>query len=206
MFDRRSNESDAELIARAQAGDADSFAELAARYQPALLRVARSRLGRSDWAEDVVQETFLAAFKSCASYDPRFSFCTWLWTILLNQCASHYHRRMRSVPLEPWPNDCDAAAAAGDRDAVGASPLRELLAKERAAQLESHLSRLSTVQADALRLRFFGGLKFQEIADAMDCSLNTAKNRVRWGLTRMAELIQTAGVDGARHDGSQGER
>ena len=204
MFDPRSNESDAELIARVQAGDADSFAKLAARYQPALLHVARSRLGRSDWAEDVVQETFLAAFKSCASYDPRFSFRTWLWTILLNQCSSHYHRRTRSVPLEPWPNDCDAAAV--DRDAVGDSPLRELLAKERTAQLESHLSRLSTVQADALRLRFFGGLKFQEIADAMGCSLNTAKNRVRWGLTRMAELIQTAGVAGARHDGSQGER
>jgi RNA polymerase sigma-70 factor (ECF subfamily) len=73
------------------------------------------------------------------------------------------------------------------------------------------------VQADALRLRFFGGLKFQEIADAMQCSLNTAKNRVRWGLMRMAELMQkteliqtdglmrTDGADGAKHSESQRE-
>jgi RNA polymerase sigma-70 factor (ECF subfamily) len=69
-----------------------------------------------------------------------------------------------------------------------------LLAKERAAQLEALLARLSLAQADALRLRFFGGLKFQEIADTMQCSLNTAKNRVRDGLARMAEMLETAGA------------
>ncbi len=59
------------------------------------------------------------------------------------------------------------------------------------------LRQLSTVQADALRPRFFGGLKFHEIAEAMQCSLTSAKNRVRWGLMRMAELLQTAGAAGA---------
>jgi RNA polymerase sigma-70 factor (ECF subfamily) len=54
------------------------------------------------------------------------------------------------------------------------------------------LARLPAAQADALRLRFFGGLKFQEIADTMPCSLNTAKNRVRDGLARMAEMLETA--------------
>jgi sigma-70-like protein len=48
---------------------------------------------------------------------------------------------------------------------------------------------LPTAQADALRLRFFGGLKFEEIADAMQCSLGTAKNRVRWGLMRLADHV-----------------
>jgi len=67
-----------------------------------------------------------------------------------------------------------------------------LLAKERAAQLEALLAQLSDAQADALRLRFFGGLKFHEIAAAMQCSLNTAKNRVRMGLVRMAGLLDGA--------------
>ena len=44
-------------------------------------------------------------------------------------------------------------------------------------------------QADALRLRFFGGMKYHEIAASMQCSLSTAKNRVRWGLTKMAEYL-----------------
>ena len=68
--------------------------------------------------------------------------------------------------------------------------LENLLAAERRQLLEALLAELSTVQADALRLRFFGGLKFQEIADSMGCSLCTAKNRVRWGLLHLSELVQ----------------
>ena len=196
-MDECSTDSDAVLIERVRAGQTDCFAELVRRYQPALARVARSRLGRADWAEDVVQETFLSAFKSCGSYDPRYGFRTWLWTILLNQCRAHYQRRMRSVPLAPWSNDCEPADVDAECQQLGGAPLVALLAKERAARLESLLNQLSTAQADALRLRFFGGLKFHEIAAAMRCSLNTAKNRVRCGLVRMAELLAAAAVPGA---------
>ena len=55
------------------------------------------------------------------------------------------------------------------------------------------------VQADALRLRFFGGLKFEEISETMQCSLGTAKNRVKWGLMRLAELVRQA--DSVKSDG-----
>jgi RNA polymerase sigma-70 factor (ECF subfamily) len=68
-------------------------------------------------------------------------------------------------------------------------PLERLLALEQADLLETSLAALPTVQADALRLRFFGGLKFEEIAETMNCSLGTAKNRVRWGLMRMADRV-----------------
>ena len=193
MFDSLVQQPDAALVARVARGESECFAELVRRYQPALMRVARSRLGRADWAEDVVQEAFLAAFKSCGSYDQRYSsFRTWLWTILLNQCHGHYQRRMRSVPLEPLSDQRQPAARARVQQDQGASPLLVLLAKERAAQLEALLAQLSDAQADALRLRFFGGLKFHEIAAAMQCSLNTAKNRVRMGLVRMAGLLDGA--------------
>jgi RNA polymerase sigma-70 factor (ECF subfamily) len=190
-------QSDAALMTRVQRGETELFAELVGRYQPALRRVARSRLGRLDWAEDVVQETFLAAFKSRATFDARFSFRTWLWTILLNQCHGHYQRRLRSVPVEPLTAEYRQEVSESGASSVGA-PLSRLLAKERSEQLEFLLGRLTLVQADALRLRFFGELKFHEIADAMQCSLNTAKNRVRMGLQRMAELLETAGAQGAQ--------
>jgi RNA polymerase sigma-70 factor (ECF subfamily) len=72
------------------------------------------------------------------------------------------------------------------------SPLGQLLAKERSERLERLLERLSAAQADALRLRFFGELRFQEIADTMGCSLNTAKNRVKWGLLRLADMLNNS--------------
>ncbi|MEX0676347.1 MAG: sigma-70 family RNA polymerase sigma factor [Pirellulales bacterium] len=198
MHDPKAQQSDATLMARVNRGETDCFAELVRRYQPALVRVAASRLGRADWAEDVVQETFLAAFKSCASYDPRFGFRTWLWTILLNQCHGHYQRRARSLPVEPLTGELEQSVGQGSDEHRESSPLAELLAKERAAQLEALLAQLTLAQADALRLRFFGGLKFHEIAETMQCSLSTAKNRVRFGLTRMAELLEAAGAPATR--------
>jgi RNA polymerase sigma-70 factor (ECF subfamily) len=129
-------------MARVERGETECFAELVRRYQPALARVAVSRLGRVDWAGDVVQETFLAAFKSRASYDAHFSFRTWLWTILLNQCHGRYQRRMRSVPLEPLTAQCEPASESGSIDADDVSPLARLLAKERAAQLEDLAAQL----------------------------------------------------------------
>lgn len=200
MFDPPAQQSDAQLMARVKRGEAECFAELVRRYQPALRRVAASRLGRADWAEDVVQETFLSAFKSCASYDPRFSFRTWLWTILLNHCHGHYQRRMRSVSQESLTERCEPTAGQRPRESDDQSPLAKLLAQERTAQLEALLAQLTLKQADALRLRFFGGLKFREIAETMQCSLNTAKNRVRIGLMRMAELLEAAGARSAPRD------
>ncbi len=118
--------SDAALVEHARAGQSECFDQLVLRYQAALMRVARSRLGRADWAEDVVQETLLAVYRGLATYDPRFAFRTWLWTILLNQCRAHHERRTRSVPTEPWPAG-DEPRLAADGQAPEGSPLAMLL-------------------------------------------------------------------------------
>jgi RNA polymerase sigma-70 factor (ECF subfamily) len=186
---------DGTLIDAVLGGDREQFAVLVGRYQTALLRMAESRLGRRDWAEDVVQETFLCAFKSLHTYDSQFSFRTWLWTIALNQCRRHHQRRARTPHVHTW---SEAGADAGDQakrdclECAQATPHDSLLAKERSQQLHALLAELPEEQADALRLRFFGELKFQEIADAMHCSLSSAKNRVRWGLLKMSQMLNHA--------------
>jgi RNA polymerase sigma-70 factor (ECF subfamily) len=186
--------SDEALFGCVQAGETARFAEIVRRYQPALLRVATSRLGRRDWAEDAAQETFLAAFKSRHTYRREYGFRTWIWTILLNHCRRSAGRRARHPTVTYWADETAGAEASALEQASivrgGPLPLEKLLAEERTALLEASLSRLPTAQADALRLRFFGGLKFEEIAGAMQCSLSTAKNRVRWGLVRMADLVR----------------
>ena len=200
VLDRDGHESDQQIIARVVAGETELFAEIVRRYERALLCVSRSRLGRDDWAEEAVQESFLAAFKSCHSYDSRYSFRTWLWTILLNQCRAHYQRRSRGPNVEPWPDERAEAPVTPIESDDSLTPLGRLLAKERTEQLETLLTKLSSAQADALRLRFFGGLKFSEIAITMNCSLNTAKNRVRWGLLRLAEMIRAGSAVHAPRD------
>jgi RNA polymerase sigma-70 factor (ECF subfamily) len=185
------NPPDQALIAAVLAGDRDRFQALVERYEAPLKRLAKNRLGRFDWAEDVVQETFLWAYKSLASYDSRYSFRTWLWTILLNQCNRHFQRRTRQAALEVESRSAQSPANNNEPLlSTEVSPADTLIAKERSQQLATVLAALPEVQADALRLRFFGDLKFQEIADVQGCSLSSAKNRVRWGLLKMAECLE----------------
>jgi len=185
-----SDSTDGALTAAVLAGDSESFSELVRRYQGPLMKAALSRLARVDWAEDAVQETFFCAFKSLHTYDSRFNFRTWLWTILLNQCKRTWQKRLRSPQVNAWSDHTVDEQPLPPPDVSGeVAPLRRLLEVERAERLNLLLAELPEPQADSLRLRFFGGLKFQEIADALDCSLSAAKNRVRLGLTKMAQLI-----------------
>ena len=182
---------DGEIITAVLNGRVERFSVIVTRYQGALLRMAQERLGSSDWAEDVVQESFLCAFKSLHSYDSQFSFRTWLWTIVLNQCRRHVKRRSRKPAVHTW-SDAAAGSTHVVSDTVAgddAAPPSQLIAHERNEQLREFLARLPEAQADALRLRYFGELKFHEIADVMGCSLSTAKNRVRWGLTKLSEML-----------------
>ena len=73
---------DADLVSAILAGNREAFVQLVERYQQSLRAAARSRLGREDWADDVVQETFLCLLKWLRTYDSRFNFRTWLWTVL----------------------------------------------------------------------------------------------------------------------------
>ncbi len=182
---------DSELVVAVLSGQRERFAELADRYRLPLLRAAESRLKRRDLAEDVVQETFLCVYKSLHTYNSRYSFRTWLWTILLNQCRRRHKRESRWPEIQAWSQastseDCPAPHAVASSVAT---PAEQVMAREQTAALQTLLDQLPEVQADALRLRFFGDLKFHEIADAMGCSLSSAKQRVRLGLTRMSALM-----------------
>ena len=194
---------DAALVSAILAGNREAFVQLVERYEKPLRSAARSRLGREDWADDVVQETFLCLLKWLRTYDSRFNFRTWLWTVLLNQCTRHAQKQARqaATPLDGSIVQNGSAAPAGFLASCDESPIDALLASESRGNLHSLLSRLPTGQADALRLRFFGGLKFQEIAAAMDCSLTTAKTRVKQGLLQLSEWLKE-GVGGQSESGN----
>ncbi|HEX5102341.1 MAG TPA: RNA polymerase sigma factor, partial [Pirellulaceae bacterium] len=194
-FDAQS--ADGLLIAAALAGEREAFAHLVRRYQGSLVKAAISRLGRRTWAEEAVQETFLCAHRWLATYDSRFSFRTWLWTILLNQCSRVAKRESKHVVQTA------AETLPHERIDPRPSPLKLLLAKEASEQLYELLARLPDVQADALRLRFFGGLTFPEIAAAMKCSEPGAKNRVKSGLTTLSKWLVTGETPAPREMAGQ---
>jgi len=182
--------SDADVMQRVQGGDFASFDLLVCRYRGPLLQAAWSKLGNRAWAEDVVQEAFLAAFAARHTYDPTFSFRTWLWTILLNLCRRQWKRR-ESRPQEiSWGAGSDDESTSLPEPATETTALTQMLAVERRQQVHVLLARLPEPQADALRLRFFGGLQFDEIAEIMGSSVSGAKRRVKTGLEALARLMR----------------
>lgn len=199
---------DATIMQAVQRGEFEQFDLLVERYRLPLIRVAASKLGNVTWAEDVVQETFLAVFAARHTYNPQFAFRTWLWTILLNLCRrqlKQHHRQPRQVASSQLPSQRSALAPA--EPVEWETGLSRLLQVERKERLTALLNELPEPQGDALRLRFFGGLKFSEIAEAMKSSVSGAKRRVQNGLLALAEkLNQDEFTDESRRMPSTGTR
>jgi len=178
---------DKQVVTTVLNGDVSRFALLVSRYHGPLLQVAKTRLGREDIAEDAVQDAFICAFRSLHTYKPQFSFRTWLWTILLNQCRRH-GSRFSKLPSQSTEAQLDGRIELETPDA-------RAMQDERNKLIHQLLKQLPEAQADALRLRFFGQLKYQEIADAMQSSLSAAKQRVRYGLVAMSELLREHNIE-----------
>src|SRR5579862_6743111 len=90
-------------VERAQSGDSDAFRLLVEQHSRAIFRLAFRMTGNEQDAEDVVQETFLRAYRQLAKYESRSSFATWLFRIASNYAldlirAGKRHREQREVP------------------------------------------------------------------------------------------------------------
>ena len=92
-------ESDGELLRRLRAGDEGAFVILVERHNGAMLRLALSFVPSRAVAEEVVQDTWLAALRGLASFEGRSSLKTWLFTILVNRARTTGARESRSVPI-----------------------------------------------------------------------------------------------------------
>jgi len=179
------SQTDNQIMVRVIDGRLELFEELVRRHRAALLRAAVSKLRNSALAEDAVQDCFLSAFARRRTFNPEFSFRGWLWTILLNVCWTQYRRETRQpetaltreMLMTNEPETCETG-------------LTELLRAERSELLSDLLARIPESEADALRIRFFCELQFGEIAQAMNCSRNGVRTRVRRGLERLAGLAR----------------
>src|SRR5580692_7211872 len=92
-------ESDGELLRRLRAGDERAFVILVERHNGAMLRLALSFVPSRAVAEEVVQDTWLAALRGLAAFEGRSSLKTWLFSILVNRARSAGVREARSVPV-----------------------------------------------------------------------------------------------------------
>ena len=193
--------SDEEILARLQAGQADLFGELVRRYERELYGYLRRYLGRDDLAADVFQNTFLAVFRKIHHYQPGRAARPWLYTIATNQAIDATRRRSRRVDARA---DAILPGGAGG-DEEGGRPLLEILrdpdhgpvAQAELAELRGLVREAVDELPDLLRqvilLAYFQGLRYQEIAEALDIPLGTVKSRLHAAVAKLCEAWQGAG-------------
>ena len=167
------------LVARAQAGSADAFGELAASYGPALERFAQRFTSDGDDAKDVSQEALLRAFRAMRTYRNDRPFSRWLFVIARNAALDSLRRRRRTSAL---PLDYDAI--------IEESPESVTVRAEEALRLRAALDELPARHRVALELYYDRGLRYREIAEVLEIPIGTVKTYISRGKQRLRDNIQ----------------
>ena len=191
---------DEELVARSIRGDADSFNQLILRWERPIYALAYRTIGREEDARDLVQETFLRAFRALPGFRGQAKFSSWLYRIALNLCRD-WIRRERRTPVVQAPEGVDLLELAAA--AEPAEPLEMAVARRDTARLvEALMAKLPEEQRTAIVLKEYHGLTFQEIADLVGCPLSTVKTRLYQGLAVLRRELDKHGVRGEsqKHD------
>jgi RNA polymerase sigma-70 factor, ECF subfamily len=183
---------DEELVARSVGGDTDSFNQLIRRWEKPIYALAFRTIGREDDARDVVQETFLRAFRGLGGFKGQAKFSSWLYRIALNLCRD-WMRRERRAPIVATPDGVDLVELAGEGDgAVRADDL--VVRKDLSRAVAAAMRTLPEEQRSAIVLKEYHGLTFQEIADLLGCPLSTVKTRLYQGMTVLRRELDRSGV------------
>jgi RNA polymerase sigma-70 factor (ECF subfamily) len=144
-------------------------------------------LGSMPDAEDVVQDVFIRVF-SAGRRDEVISVRAYLYRAVANACTDLLRSRTRSDRRRE-PIDIDRLATPAD------GPPEAAQAVEESRRIEALLGRLPRDQAEAIRLRVFDGLRLDEIAEVLDCPINTVSSRLRYGFQKLREVVGREGDD-----------
>jgi RNA polymerase sigma-70 factor (ECF subfamily) len=181
-------ESDQLLVERAQAGDRGAFDLLVMKYQRRLMRLLKRVVRDPAEAEDVVQETFIKAYRALRFFRGDAAFYTWLYRIGVNTARNHLaslaHRshataaqsREQAHALEEQLKDHD-------------TPESVLASKQIALTVSAAMEALPSDLRIAIMLRELEGLSYEEIAAFMDCPVGTVRSRIFRAREAIAERV-----------------
>jgi RNA polymerase sigma-70 factor (ECF subfamily) len=182
---------DEELVARSIDGDVDSFNQLVLRWERPIYALAYRVIGREEEARDIVQETFLRAFRGIKNFRGQAKFSSWVYRIALNLCRD-WIRRERRAPIQATPEGIDLVELAAEQGP--AESIEELVARHDLSKAVAEaMALLPEEQRTAIILKEYHGMTFQEIADLQGCPLSTVKTRLYQGLTVLRRHLQQQG-------------
>jgi len=182
--------SDLAAVARVRAGDQDAFRVLVERHSRSVFRLAYRLTGHEQDAEDVVQETFLRAFRQIRRFESRSSFATWLYRITVN-CSHDLLRQRPRAGSRQSLDDPDGQAAMQLVDtSAAADPLRELASRRIDERVQAAMAGLSEQERSAFVMRHFEGLSIDEIGRVLDLKTSAAKHSVFRAVQKLRRALE----------------
>ena len=176
----------ADVVRRAQAGEAEALLALVEGYQSYVFSIARSLMTNPADAADMTQEAFIRVLRSLGSFRGETKFSSWLYRLTTNICLDELRRRGKPVAsLDQGGPEDQPAFQPRDRDPWN-QPEQRAVTLERADEVRAALAALPAVQRVALTLHYFEGLRYEDIAEVMHLPLNTVKSHLRRGKERLA--------------------
>ena len=184
---------DVEILADVAGGDIDAYGKIVNRYRGRLYNFVFRFVGERETAEDIVQETFLRAFRKRKEYRAIANFSTWLFTIAGNLAKSELRRRKRWRLFSLHKDDendtgIDLPDESFRPDTVTESSIADV-------QIQQAILSLPENYRQVVLLRDVEGLSYQEISEISKCPVGTVKSRVNRARLKLQQKLKNEGRD-----------
>ncbi len=166
---------DIDYINRAVQGDREAYNYIVKKYRDSIILFLNNIISSKEDCEDICQETFQKCFNNIQTYNPKYAFSTWLYTIANNTALDFLRkRRVTTTPLDEIANE----KPTNDRDYSTLSPEESLINNQAIESIVMAIQNLPEHYKKVAELRFINELALEEIAQKLDLPLNTVKTRV----------------------------
>ena len=174
-------------VGQAKRGDAEAFRLLVEQHSRPIFRVAYRMTGNEHDADDVVQETFLRAYRQLGRFEERANFGTWLHRIAINCALDLLRARGRHDKHTIKDEDDEMSRTIETSDP---QPDRLLLSAELQKHVVAALDRLSGNERTAFMLRHFEGMPVEEIGRTLGIQVNAAKHTIFRAVRKLREALE----------------
>ena len=177
---------DYELVNHALNGDQKAYSKLLELYRDPLFFMMKRMVNNSDDAEDLTYETFGKAFRMLGNYLPKYAFSTWLFKIGTNHCIDFIRKqnKIKTLSIDNAIEDKEASNVDQMRADID-DPEERMIGEQNELLIQDFIKKLHPDYQEILKLKYFQGLSYIEIADELNIPIGTVKAR----LFRSKELL-----------------